>query len=90
MDKSILESKFKIEFFKYYFLFIRGGVYLDTYAMILRNLKQITEKYDFIGVESCMNSENLFLGFMYSKPKSKVIYDILKLIVDTFVKKLKK
>lgn len=86
LDKSILESKFKIEFFKYYFLYIRGGVYLDTYAMILRNLKQITEKYDFIGVESCMNSENLFLGFMYSKPKSKVTYDILKLIVDTFVK----
>lgn len=70
----------KADFFRYYFLYINGGIFLDSDAMIHTNIKNIIQEYNEVYVISkfFMDFFHIFNGFICTYPKNIVIYDALK------------
>lgn len=75
-------AMYKESFFKYYFLYINGGVYLNPYCMIEQNLSSTLESCSFFAVQSCVNPTITFSGFIGSEPKNQIIYEALKEMYD--------
>ena len=67
----------KADLFRYYFLYLQGGVYLDSDAMIYADLNDIAKDYEFFSVNSYIKG-TIFQGFLGSLPRNKIIYEALK------------
>mgnify|MGYP005678314919 CR=1 FL=1 len=67
------------DFLRYYFLYINGGVYLDSDAMIHCNINEIIQSYDGVFIKSNVfqSFTHIFNGFMCIPPKHPIIYDAL-------------
>jgi len=74
---SIVKQQHKADLFRYYYLYINGGVYLDSDAMIHDNITNIIKEYDFVSVLSTVPSV-IFNGFIASVPKHPIMYEALK------------
>jgi mannosyltransferase OCH1-like enzyme len=68
----------KADLFRYYYLYINGGVFIDSDAMIELNIENIIKDYDFFSVESTFIRNSIFQGFIGSTPKNIIIYEALK------------
>jgi hypothetical protein len=74
----------KADFFRYYFLYINGGIFLDSDAMINMDISNILQEYNEIYIESDFFKSrggilnHIFNGFICTYPKSPVIYNALK------------
>lgn len=97
---SIKTGVHRADLFRYYYLYIKGGVFIDSDAMIEQNIDNIAKDYDFFSVESTYFLNSIFNGFIGSTEKNIIIYEALKhaynIDVDelsktymTFCKKLK-
>jgi len=67
----------KADLFRYYFLYVQGGVYLDSDAMIYADLNDIAKEYEFFSVNSYIKG-TIFQGFIGALPRNKIIYEALK------------
>lgn len=68
----------KADLFRYYFIYLKGGVFLDSDAMFQKNLDLISQNYDFFTVESTHYCPGcIFQGLIGAKPKNKIIYEAL-------------
>jgi len=67
----------KADLFRYYFLYVEGGVFLDSDAMIQTELENITKNYEFFSVNSYIKG-TIFQGFLGATPRNKIIYEALK------------
>ena len=67
----------KADLFRYYYLYINGGVFMDSDAMIEMNIEHIIEDYSFFSVNS-VNNNTIFQGFIGATPKNDIIYLALK------------
>jgi len=65
------------DLFRYYFLYINGGVFLDGDAMLYDNIENIVKDYSFVSVLSVM-PKSLFNGAIGCSPKNPIIYSSLK------------
>lgn len=72
---SIKHGPHKADLFRYYYLYVNGGVYMDTDAMIYENIENIIKEYDFITVLSAGCPGTIFQGVIGCEPK----HDIIKL-----------
>ena len=79
----------KADFFRYYFLYTNGGVYIDSDAILEQNIDDIIESCSFFTVKSCLDNSSVFNGFIGSKPKNDTIYKALKNAYNTPAEKLK-
>ena len=68
----------KADFFRYYYLYINGGVYIDSDAVILKKIDDIIGNYEFFTVQSYMKNNSMFNGFIGCIPKHPIIYQALK------------
>lgn len=88
---SFSNGAHKADLFRYYFLYLKGGVYLDSDAILEVPIEEITKGYDFVSIKSYHKNQNLlFNGFLACEPGNQVIYEALKniyLIKDTDLKK---
>lgn len=75
---SFHNGAYRSDLFRYYYLYINGGVYIDSDAMIEIPLDQITRNYDFFSCKSDYVHESVFQGFIGCIPKNKIIYEALK------------
>jgi len=75
---NLLNGAHKADLFRYYFLYLNGGVFLDSDAILETNIYNIIKKYDAVFVKSFMPNTHLFNGFIAVKPKNKIIYEALK------------
>ena len=84
-DFPDMEAKFnafkkgahKADLFRYYYLFINGGVFLDSDAMIYTNIEKVAKNYGFFSVNSSCHPGSIFQGIIGSAPKNPVIYRAL-------------
>lgn len=67
----------KADLFRYYFLYLYGGVFMDSDAMIQVDLNHIVEEHEFFTVKSEYNTI-IFQGFIGTIPRHPIIYDALK------------
>ena len=80
---------YKTSFFKYFFLYINGGVYLNSQCMVEKNITKSIEKCSFFAVQSCIKMDSLFNGFIGCESKNQIIYEALKDIYQLDQEKLK-
>jgi len=79
-DFPLIEEKFlsiqsgphKADLFRYYFLYVRGGVYIDADAVLVKDINYLVEKYDFFTVKS-EDTFLMFQGFIGSVPGHEII-----------------
>jgi hypothetical protein len=86
---SIKNGAHKADLFRYYFIYIKGGVFLDNDAMIQKNINSIIKNYEFVSVESMHYAPGcIFQGFLGATPKNQIIYEALKDVYNIDIKKL--
>lgn len=67
----------KLELFKYYVMYIKGGVYICPTGMIETNIESIVKDYSFISVNSCGMPNSIFPGLMGATPHHDIIHTAL-------------
>jgi len=73
----------KADLFRYYFLFIKGGVYLDADLMIYDTLDRILGTYGFLSVEAIKPPGSIFNGFLAATPQHPIIKGALDHMYST-------
>jgi len=80
----------KADLFRYYFLYINGGVFIDDDAMIHYNINDIIKDYSGVFIKSnffeSLGFEHIFNGFIYITPKHPIMYQALKHIYKLEIK----
>ena len=74
---SIKTGAHKADLFRYYYLYIKGGIFMDSDAMIYVNIDNIVKNYDFVSVNSSCNPGAIFQGILGSSPKNEIIKNAL-------------
>jgi len=67
----------RADFFRYYYLYINGGGFIDSDLMIYKNIDKDIQDYNFISVSSPHNPGCIFQGFLFVNKKSEIIYEAL-------------
>jgi mannosyltransferase OCH1-like enzyme len=80
----------RADLFRYYFLYVKGGIYMDLDAMIQRPIEKIIGSSDFFTVNSSYFPGTVFQGFLGSTPQHPLIYEALKDIYHTPIENLRK
>lgn len=80
---SFSQGQHKADLFRYYYLYLRGGVFLDSDAMFETNIENIIQNYESVFAKSFMKNEHLFNGFIATYPRNEIIYNALKHAYNT-------
>jgi hypothetical protein len=75
--QSIKSGPHKADLFRYYFLFINGGVFIDSDAELIKNMDDIINYHDFV-TSICRDTTLYFNGLICSPPNHIIIYEALK------------
>lgn len=80
---SFSKGQHKADLFRYYYLYLNGGIFLDSDAIFEENIDNIIKSYDSVFVKSFMPNTHLFNGFIVTYPKNPIIFDALKHTYET-------
>lgn len=76
---SFEKGPHKADLFRYYFLYVKGGVFMDSDAMLEVDISTIVKEHDFFSVDSkYINPRRVFQGFIGCVPKHPIMYAALK------------
>lgn len=67
----------KADLFRYYYLYLNGGIFMDSDAMIEKKIDEIVKDYEFFSVKSYIEG-TIFQGFIGCSPRNPIIYEALK------------
>lgn len=67
----------KADLFRYYYLFLKGGVFIDADLMLYDNLNTILANNDFVSVRAIKPEGSVFNGFLAATPAHPIIVDAL-------------
>ena len=73
-----LKGAHKADLFRYYYLYLEGGVFMDSDAMIEVDMSDISRDYDFFSVNSLCSIGTIFQGLIGSVPRNEIIYKALQ------------
>ena len=76
---SIKLGAHRADLFRYYYLYINGGIFIDSDAMIETDIENIIKDYDFFSVESVF--AGIFQGFMGATKNNEIV---LKALDDAY------
>jgi mannosyltransferase OCH1-like enzyme len=68
-----LKGAHKADLFRYYYLYINGGFFMDSDAMLYVNIDTIIQKYNFVSVDSSYCPGTIFQGILGASPKNEII-----------------
>lgn len=85
-DIKLQEDKF--DFFMLYFLYLNGGLFINSLIKLEKQLDDIIENYSFVSVESLLKNDSLFCGFLYAEKNNAVIHTCLIHMYNTYLHKL--
>lgn len=78
------DVELKYSYFIFYYLFIRGGIYINENIFFNQNIKLLDFSKKMIVIESKMNQGTIFTGFIFCHKNSKIIELFLKKIETKF------
>jgi len=70
---SMRKGAHRADLFRYYYLYINGGFFMDFDAMLYVNIETIVKKYNFVSVNSSCHPGTIFQGILGASPKNKII-----------------
>jgi glycosyltransferase involved in cell wall biosynthesis len=70
-------------FFRVYHMLVKGGVFLDSDAMLSTSIENVTRDYSFFTVVSGAEPDTVFNGFMGSEPGHPIVYEAVKYLYYT-------
>ena len=76
---SIKLGQHRADLFRYYVLYIIGGVYIDSDAMIYMDIEKIIRHYSFVSVKSIV-PDTIFNGFIASYKGNDIILKAIQYI----------
>ena len=76
--QKLKRGEHKADFFRYYFLFVKGGVFMDSDAMIYKPIDQIVKDYKFFSVNSRAVPSSFFQGILGAEPRNPLIGEALQ------------
>ena len=79
---SFLDGAHKSDLFRYYFLYVEGGFYIDSDAMVYDNLEDHVNQYQFISVNSSVFPNTIFQGILGAEPNNQIIYKALQTVYN--------
>jgi hypothetical protein len=74
---SIKSGPHKADLFRYYFLYVFGGVYVDSDATLEVDIDSICKDYEFFSANSTYFENTIFQGLIGSVPKNEIILKAL-------------
>jgi hypothetical protein len=80
---EIKKGEHKADFFRYYFLYVNGGVFMDSDAMIYEPIDTIVKDYRFFSVASKIMPGTIFQGVIGAEPRNPLIYRALESLYNT-------
>lgn len=90
--QSIEIGAHKADLFRFYYMYINGGIFLDDDAMVYDiTFDEIIEDYDmFLPIHNVHNiGKIVFNGFFGTSAKNKIIYDTLRYMYHMAKRKIK-
>ena len=83
---SFSYGEHRADLFRYYYLYVKGGVYFDTDAMIEVNMDSIVKDYEYFSVNSNYFPKSIFQGFIGCIPEHPIIYNLKNIyLTDNFM-----
>lgn len=79
----------RADLFRYYLLYLNGGVYIDSDAMLYDNINNIIKNYNFVSVKSIVPN-TIFNGFIAATPKHQIMYNALMNVYNININELDK
>jgi mannosyltransferase OCH1-like enzyme len=73
----------RADLFRYYYLYLNGGVYLDSDAILFKDINLIIQRYIFVSVISLARPNTIFNGFIAVNKNNPIIYEALKQAYNT-------
>lgn len=73
-----LTGAHKADLFRYYYIYLEGGVFLDSDAMIFVDMNDIVRDYDYFSVNSQCVPGSIFQGFIGAVPGNDIMYKALQ------------
>jgi len=70
---SIKKGSHKADLFRYYYLYINGGFFMDSDAMLYVDIDNIVKNYNFVSVDSSCHPCTIFQGILGASSKNKII-----------------
>jgi hypothetical protein len=73
----------KVDLFRYYYLYINGGIFIDSDLAIVEKISKILKDYDFVSIladsqnNQVQNSSMVMNGFLACNKNDPIIYDAL-------------
>lgn len=80
---SFKKGAHKADLFRYYYLYIKGGFFMDSDAMLYNNIETIVKDYNFVSVNSSCHPGTIFQGILGASPKNKIIKQALYYAYNT-------
>tara|TARA_B100001027_G_scaffold215135_1_gene188515 strand:- start:2560 stop:3267 length:708 start_codon:yes stop_codon:yes gene_type:complete len=76
----------KSDFFRYCYLYIHGGYYLDIKIELIKNLNEIVMNDTFLYTVLSFNKNSLFQGILFCPPKLEIMKKAFNNMVETSTK----
>ena len=70
---SFNKGAHRADLFRYYYLYLKGGFFMDSDAMIYSNIEDIVKDYDFVSVRSSCHPHVIFQGVLGASPRNEII-----------------
>jgi lipopolysaccharide biosynthesis glycosyltransferase len=70
---AIKSGAHRADLFRYYYLYLKGGIFMDSDAMIYTDIDTIVNNYNFVSVKSSRVPDALFQGILGASPKNEII-----------------
>ncbi len=80
--KRIKRGEHKADFFRYYFLYVKGGFFMDSDAMIYCPIDLVTLDYKFVSVNSSIVRGTIFQGILGAEPENPLIKKSLQFFFE--------
>lgn len=73
---KLIPGSYKADLFRYCYLYINGGCYIDCKIIMKKPLNKIIDKDDSIVV--CLENDILYNGIIFTEKNNKLIYNCIK------------
>lgn len=87
---SLKKGAHKADLFRYYYLYVNGGLFLDSDAMLYTDIDSVINRCSFVSVNSSCHPGTIFQGILGACPHHPFIYLALKDAYKISNKKLHK